>query len=297
MHEYDTVLKALLQGSRNSVFERITGAKSGEWLNVELPEVRQLRVDLLFKTKGRRSKIIGVELQSANDRWLPLRMAEYSLGVYRVYNQFPEQYVLYVGNERMRLRAELAGPDHVCRYKVFDIRSVDAESLLDSEFEADSIIAILARYRQKRETIRRILERIAKLEGEKRGLALSKLMILAGLRKLGQSVREEVKQMPIMHDIMDHDLLGPILRQGIEQGLEQGIEQGLEQGLERGIEQGLEQGRRREILAVLSRLITKRFGPLSADALAHLEKLSTTELEDMADRLLDANSIADLFPG
>jgi len=50
VHEYDTVRKALLQSSRNSIFERITGAKVGRWLNVELPEVQQTRVDSLFET-------------------------------------------------------------------------------------------------------------------------------------------------------------------------------------------------------------------------------------------------------
>jgi len=42
--------------------------------------------------------LIGFELQSSNDKSLPLRMAEYALRVYRKYGQFPEQYVLYVGN-------------------------------------------------------------------------------------------------------------------------------------------------------------------------------------------------------
>jgi len=55
MHEYDTALKTLLQGSENSVFEKITGAKFGRWLNVELPNVQQTRVDLLFETLEERS--------------------------------------------------------------------------------------------------------------------------------------------------------------------------------------------------------------------------------------------------
>jgi hypothetical protein len=59
MHEYDTVLKALLQSSRNSIFERITGAKIGRWLNVELPEVQQTRVDLLGETADATPKLIG----------------------------------------------------------------------------------------------------------------------------------------------------------------------------------------------------------------------------------------------
>ena len=46
--------------------------------------------------------------------------------------------------------------------------------------------------------------------------------------------------MPILDDIMDHDLLGPAIRQGIEQGKRQGIQE------------------------ILRRQIDKRFGDLPA---------------------------------
>ncbi len=112
MHEYDTALKALLQGSENSIFEKITGVPigRGRWLNVELPEVQQTRVDLLFETLDPIRRLLGLELQSANDPSLPLRMAEYSLRVFRIHKQFPEQYVLYVGDQDMKMASELAGP-------------------------------------------------------------------------------------------------------------------------------------------------------------------------------------------
>jgi hypothetical protein len=43
-------------------------------------------------------------------------------------------------------------------------------------------------------------------------------MILSGLRKLGSAIRTEVQQMPILDDIMDHDVLGPAIRQGRQEG-------------------------------------------------------------------------------
>ena len=91
MHEYDTALKALLQGAENSLFEKITGVPvgRGRWLNVELPEVQQTRVDLLFETLDPTRRLIGLELQSANDLSLPLRMAEYSLECIGSKSNFP----------------------------------------------------------------------------------------------------------------------------------------------------------------------------------------------------------------
>ena len=156
MHEYDTVLKSLLQDPRNSVLKQIAGAPLGRLLNVELPEVQQTRVDLLFETAEELPRLIAIELQSANDSLLPLRMAEYSLRVYRIYKRFPEQSVLYVGNQQMNMPSALIGPNHVCRYKIIDIRLLDEETLLNSPFDGDSIVAILTRHKGRRETIRRI---------------------------------------------------------------------------------------------------------------------------------------------
>jgi hypothetical protein len=157
--------------------------------------------------------------------------------------------------------------DFYCRYKLIDIRTVDEEVLLSSPFDADNIMAILARHRDRRETIRRILSRIAKLEDESRDTAFKKLMILAGLRKLGDSIRTEVKHMPILDDIMDHDVIGPAIREGLMKGE----------------------------LRVLRGQIGKRFGSVPAWVDARLTKLSSSELEALSLRLLDAKSIEELF--
>ena len=84
-------------------------------------------------------------------------MAEYALRTYRLYGEFPDQYVLYVGEAEMRMPSELAGPRFACRYQIFDIRSIDEESLLNSPFAGDNILAILTNNRDRRQTIRRIL--------------------------------------------------------------------------------------------------------------------------------------------
>ncbi len=262
MHEYDTVLKSLLQDPQNSILENITGAKITQWLNVELPDVTQTRVDLLGETADRQ-RLIGFEFQSANDKRLPLRMAEYSLRVYRLYERFPEQYVLYVGYPPMQMPSELACPDFLCRYKLIDIRDFNEDTLLDSPFDSDNILAILSNHRDRRETIRRILARIVKMEDSARDDAFKKLIILAGLRKLKDTILTEVKHMPITENIMDHEIIGPAIQKGE--------------------------------LIVIRRQIAKRFGPLPTWADDRLATLSTTELEDLSLRLLDAEDLDQLF--
>jgi hypothetical protein len=241
------------------------------WFNVELPEVQQTRVDLLGESAQEKPELIHVELQSTNDPHLPLRMAEYSLRVYRKFQRFPQQIVLYVGDAEMRMPTELAGRDHNCRYRIVDIRTLDSEPLLNSLLPADNVIAILTRLRDRPAAIRRILARIATLEPGARDAAFAQFLILAGLRKLGESIRTEVQTMPIMHDIMDHEVIGPAIRQGLQQGMQQ------------------------EALSILRRQIEKRFGPLTASTEDRLNNLSISQLEDLSLRILDANGIDDLF--
>jgi len=268
VHEYDTVLKSLLRDSPNSsIFEQITGVKPGRWLNVEFPEVQQTRVDLLVETAGPNSSLFNLELQSANDPLLPLRMAEYALRVYRIYRRFPTQYVLYVGEPELRMNSELAGSDFLCRFTIKDIRLLDEEALLESPFSSDVIIAILLRHKDRRETIRRILSRIAKLEAGVRDSAYAKLIILAGLRKLEETIQTEVARMPILNDIMDHKIIGPAIRQGRQEGE----------------------------LSMLRGLIGKRFGVIPPSIEERLSNLSVAELEAVSLRLFDARSLDDLF--
>ena len=87
--------------------------------------------------------------------------------------------------------------------------------------------------------------------------------------------------MPILDDIMDHDLFGPIFREGKLEGKLEGRQEGRQEGE----------------LAVLRRILTLRFGKIPAAIDERLSKLSTAELDDLTPRLLNAKSIEELFKG
>jgi Lon protease-like protein len=141
-----------------------------------------------------------------------MRMAEYALFIWRIYERFHRMYVLYVGSQRLRMLSELDTPYITCRYTLVDIRHFEAESLLQSNHPADAVLSILGRDANRLETVRRILERVAKMKGSSRKIAFSKLMILAGIRQLASVVEQEAKQMPIHYDILDHEVIGPAIR-------------------------------------------------------------------------------------
>ena len=274
MHQYDSVLKSLLAGSQNSFFKRFTNATRGHWLNVELPRVTQRRVDLLFEVILT-LELILVELQSFNDPSLPLRMAEYALMVARVYGRFPELYVLYVGSEPLNMASELVTPCLTFRFKIIDIRDWEAETLLQGKHPADAVLAILGNHSERPETIRRILQRIAKMKVEDRNIAFSKLLFLAEMRNLTGEVQQEAKRMPIHYDIRDHQVFGPMMRQ------------------ERA--EGEMAGRRQEAVSLLERQMTARFGTLSTTTTRRLAKLTLPELEELAIRFVTAKNVNDLF--
>jgi len=171
----------------------------------------------------------------------------------------------------MNMASELAGSHHVCRYTLIDIRSLDSEPFLQSPWLADNIVAILTNLRHQRETLRQILTRIATLEPGARAAAFAQLFILAGLRKLGKIIETEVKAMPILDSLLDHDLLGPAIRQGMEEGMQ------------------------REGLLMVRRMLEKRFGALPPAIEQHLAQLAVAELESLSLHLLDATSLEELF--
>jgi hypothetical protein len=77
--------------------------------------------------------------------------------------------------------------------------------------------------------------------------------------------------MPILDDIMDHGLFGPVMREGIAAGR-------------------VEEGR-----AFFLKLAAKRFGPIPEWVNERIEQLSNEELEDLGVRLFDVNSLDELF--
>jgi hypothetical protein len=223
-------------------------------------------VRLSFKAHADKG-LVHLELQSGNDATMPLRMAEYCLGVFRLFERFPRQVLLYVGEAPLRMASELRGENVWFRYRAVDIRELDGERLLESEEIGDNVIAILARLRDHKDAVRRIVERIAGLMPAERATALGQLLILAGLRHLEETIEWEARKMPIFGDILDNKVLGREYKRGLQDGE----------------------------LTILRRQIEKRFGAIPGWAEERLTGRSAADLEKLSVRVLDAESIEDLL--
>ncbi len=272
MHEYDVTLKLLLQSLVAGATRVLTGVTIVRWYNVELPEVRNTRVDRLGETAD--GGLIHIELQSGNDSSMVLRMLEYAVGVYRIYKKFPRQILLYVGEAPMRMDALLVADRLSFSYEQVDIRALDGERLLASSYVGDNVIAILTRLRDQKEAVRWIVRQIGKLASAERELAFKQLLILAGLRDLEQFVEEETSKVPILIDINDHKVIGPALRQGRLEGREEA---------------------RQESPTALRLLLDKRFGPLPSWVEENVANRSIAEIREILVALFDASSLEQLI--
>jgi len=277
MQEYDAALKRILTGATGSALAQLTGFTVARWHNAELPAVRHRRADLLGETAE--GRLVHIELQSTNHPDMALRMLEYSVAIRRKFRRFPRQIVLYVGNGPLRMKRWLKGPGLRYRCRVMDFRELDAEPLLASASLGDNVIGILARLHDERDAVQRILGRIAASPPAERATSLGELFILAGLRRLGPVIEWEIKQMPILDDIMDNEVLGRERKRGIELGKVEGRVEGRVEGERK----------------VVIRQIGKRFGNLPDWAKQRIDTLSGPELESLELRLLDASSIEELF--
>jgi len=275
MHEYDVAFKLTLQKVDLTMRELI-GTTVARWLNIELSEIRQSRVDMLGETPA--GDLVHLELQSTNDANMALRMAEYCLGVYRQLGRFPQQVLVYVGEAPMRMAAELRGPGIQYSYRLVDVRELDGERLLESPIVGDNIVGLLTRLPDVRPAVHRVIARIAQLRPGEREAALGQLVTLAGLRKLGTVIEEEARKMPILNDILDHEVLGREYKKGVQVGVEQGRQEGLQHELD-----------------LVRRLIEQRFGPLPSWAEQRLAQLPVPEIETIGLRLRDAKSLEELL--
>jgi DNA-binding FrmR family transcriptional regulator len=269
MHEYDVALKNILTRPGSSVLAQLTGASSLRWLNVEAPKVGNRRVDLLGELPD--GNLVHIELQSRNEKDFPLRMAEYLFGIRRQYGRLPRQVVLYVGEAPLRMRDRIEGPDVSVRFHLVDIRDLDGEQLLASANMGDNVLAVLTRIGGQLTGVRRALERIATGPAGQRDDALAELFIIAGLRRMEDEARREATKMPVLNDIMDNKVVGPLLRQGRAEGRIEGQ------------------------LEILRSQIEKRFGRIPPAVAQRIAALKPAQLKRVALRLLDAQRIEDLF--
>ncbi|MFT0849963.1 DUF4351 domain-containing protein [Achromobacter sp. F4_2707] len=142
----------------------------------------------------------------------------------------------------------------------------------------DLLNGLLANHPELRRTFA-IWMRAVVLRQSRHTLALPKMR---DLKELKMTLAERFDAWALQHEERG-------MRKGIEQGIKRGIEKGIQKGLKTGIIQG-------EAL-VLQRLLAKRFGPLSPEAIQTIATANSEQIDTWLDRLFDANCVEDVLRG
>jgi predicted transposase/invertase (TIGR01784 family) len=123
--------------------------------------------------------------------------------------------------------------------------------------------------------------------------------------KLPQLTREEIETMFTISDLKQTRVYQEALEEGLQLGKQEGLQLGKQEGLQLGKQEGLQLGKQEGLqlgkqeglqrqVAMLLRLLTRKFGKVSLKAKAQISRLSEMQLEDLAEAILDFNTVADL---
>ena len=245
--KYDKTLREIFNSTPVVLIKLLIGKEIKENLNPKFPSIEEREVDFLVRLEN--DEIFHLEIQSVNDKNMPIRMLRYAILIENRYKKFPIQAVLYVGDKRLNIKNEIKFNNLSYSYKVYDIKEIDCNKLINSSSIEDNVLSILCKIDNEDRLIDKIIRKLSKIEEKRRKDYIEKLLILARLRpKVYNKLKSNIEEsnMPIVFDPQTD----PVYKEGMEyglqlglqRGLEQGMQQGLEQGIQRGLQQGLEQG-------------------------------------------------------
>lgn len=269
--DFDGALKQYFETERPGLLSQLTrGVGVKEFLNVELPSVRSRRVDLLILLNN--DTILHIEFQSHNHRDMALRMAEYYFLLVRKYKKPVRQVVIYLGAPKMSMPRRHDSESVSFCYELRDIRSWNADDLLESDHEADYVLAMLAGGREDSlQLIRDVLVKIGEMSGPAKEKALAFAGVLSGLRGFERIVFEETIRMGQVIDWKKNEILRNLYAEGVELGVEQGLEQGMSK--------------------IVRTVLTATFGPLPKWAQERIARANAVQLELWAANAVGSKSL------
>lgn len=264
---FDVSLKTLFRYSHGVVSRMLFGGRVKEWLNVEQPKVRNVRVDMLARLAD--GSIRHVDLQTGNDSKMPQRMAEYYMGFWRLLGKHVEQVVLYAGRERLTMKSEFRTPCMRHKYRIFNLRKMDGEELLASRDWGDNALALLTKADRER-VFQVVARRLRKLKGDEQADAARTFVLLSGILGIEEEVGRRLRE-DDMIDMMQNKILGPALRVGLAQGRQEALA---------------------ETVAAQAR---RRFGRLPARVRAQIRAADEATLRKWSLAVLDAPTLQDML--
>jgi predicted transposase/invertase (TIGR01784 family) len=220
------------------------------------------------------NQILHIEFQTlpTSNPSIPFRMLDYSVRLKRQYRCDVEQVVIFLQatNDEIVFTEEYQDRTTSHRYRVIRLWEQDYAPFLANPgllplatlTQTDSPQALLA---QVAEQVDRISER------EQRQNIAGCAEILAGLRFEKDLIRQFFREEIMRESVIYQDIL------------------------QQGLQQGRQEGRQAGEVALITRLLRRRLGEVNSLLMERIRGLSTEQLEELAEALLDFSNAADLM--
>jgi predicted transposase YdaD len=264
------------------------------WLLPETPQtikvlktelsIEPIRADfvIFLQTENR---ILHIEFQTktTSKTPIPLRMLDYSVRLKRLYGLDVTQVVIFLQetDDEIAFTEEYVDETTTHRYRVIRMWEQDADLFLNHPPLLP--LAPLTRTNKPQILLSQVAENLAKIADRdtKQDLA-AYTEILAGLKFEKDLIRQFLREDIMQESVIYQDIL--------QKGERIGQKRGEKIGQRRGEEIGQKMGEERLII----RQITRRFGNLESVLIERIKLLSTEELEELGEALLDFTDVSDL---
>jgi len=272
-----------------------------EIIETEYQTIEDRRADLVAHMWGDDGEfILHIEIQNDNDSKMPWRMLRYRAEIGQSNRTLDVQQILiYIGQGALTMAPGIQQSGLDYRYKIIDMHTVDCQILLTQDKPEALVLAILCDFKGQppSEVIHFIFQRLEQLTANNESgfrEYVRMLEVLSVNRNLEKVIEKEVA---MLSQIKNSQL--PSFKVGFKQGLIEGELKGkLEGKLEgelKGELKGKLEGKLEGEVAVLYRLLARKFGPLGEATQARLDNANLKQLEQWTDKILDAATLEDVF--
>ncbi|MEN9218574.1 MAG: Rpn family recombination-promoting nuclease/putative transposase [Gloeomargarita sp. DG_2_bins_126] len=233
--------------------------------------VEPIRADSLILLQAQHL-LLHLEFQTRPEPQIPFRMLDYWT---RGQRKFPhhqiKQIVIYLQPTQTSLVYQNYYQAARTRHEFDVLRLWEVEPDVLLRRVGTLPLAVLAGAEAKEQLLQKVAQRIEELDSRReRAEMTAATYVLAGL-VLSDNVIKRILRSEMMRESVTFQAI-------------------LEEGEQKGLQQGEWLGKRQTVL----RLLHRKFGSLAPATLAQVERLSASQLEDMAEALLDMQSLADL---
>ena len=227
-NQYDKIFKENIDAVIDNFILKILKIEviKSEKITFKLQRTREREADFLKKITDKNGNhfILHVEYQTHNEPEMVNRMLDYCSLLLHKYAVPIEQYVLYLGKDKVTMPSKLKYKNLQFHYHIIEIRHIDYHRFLDSDVPEEVLLAILGDFKKDNteEVVKNIVSKLEKiidlsLESEK---IFQQLLILGRLRNLEHQIQIIMNSISKYIDIKEDFLY----KKGEEKGLEKATE-------------------------------------------------------------------------